>query len=1061
MNRRRAVNTTQVLAAAVLALGGLAQAASPIAVVPPAELTPHARACAGVASAALTAAEIDAVLRIKPGRALAAACAADTTDVLAQVRIGQALLGLGRSDDAAAMLEALRSDAERPDALPWRSAWRLLAADLARDRADLTAAEPLYAHARQAFESIGPAPSRDYVEALVGQGAVWRRRAQLDRAAQNAELAQRTLDAMGLALSYEATDVLNLRTVIAFSSNDLPEAVRMARAEIDTTRAIGLGDDPALLHAYASLGGTLSTLGRMSEALAAFDEGLALMARHPEAEPYGQLGLLQNLSATYQTLGRFDEALQQSERALAIATVRYGEASVQRVRPLMRRAATLRHMARYGAADRAYADVAALAARQRKNLPADQWFEVRNGQAAVAIALGDLPTARAALEQALRDVGSDRYWRGRLLTELAELDAQQGATAVAADRLGEATGLVASVVGAGNPFAVGLQAAQCRMQLRAGQGASACAGLNDALPGLAVANAMVRWRALDALAAQAQARGDAQAAGPLWLAALATADAAGTADPRWRALDAMAQFQRAQGRRSLAVYFGKQSLVAIEALRGEVRINAAAAEHSFLADKLAVYRRVADWLAEDQRVDEALAVLRLLKIEEFRDFVQRDGALAGAGRELPLDGAERRLAAGFAALSALRTPAGAAADDPAWQQRAKALLDAFAGAASTTAAATATRRAAPAVVGAAPVPPGELHVWAIAGDEALTLVFDAPGGKRQVLRQPWPRGQIGRDVGAALSVWSAPALPALGTDAATRDRLAALYRRLGAPIDTAARAAGAHRVRLRLDGALRYVPLAALSDGRGFLGERYAFDSIAANARGDASAALGDRLALHALGVSNATGGRPALPGVAAEVCAIVDGPLHGLAAADCAAPRRGALPGEAWLNEAFTVTQLSLALAPAAGPDGVSMLHLGTHFDLRPGNMDRSTLLLGDGTRLTLGELAQLPFGAQTLVTLSACETGLGGGRGDDGREIDGLGGVILRRGAGAVLASLWRVDDASTGRLMRAFYTALRRAPPAEALRLAQQAVRQTDGGAWASPFHWAGFYLSTRAP
>lgn len=45
-------------------------------------------------------------------------------------------------------------------------------------------------------------------------------------------------------------------------------------------------------------------------------------------------------------------------------------------------------------------------------------------------------------------------------------------------------------------------------------------------------------------------------------------------------------------------------------------------------------------------------------------------------------------------------------------------------------------------------------------------------------------------------------------------------------------------------------------------------------------------------------------------------------------------------------------------------------------------------------------------LLTLSACETGLGSTTGD-GREVDGLATTAQLKGAKAVISSLWEVDD------------------------------------------------------
>ena len=43
-------------------------------------------------------------------------------------------------------------------------------------------------------------------------------------------------------------------------------------------------------------------------------------------------------------------------------------------------------------------------------------------------------------------------------------------------------------------------------------------------------------------------------------------------DPMWLALDALARHMREQGRPALAVYFGKQAVLAVEQLRNDVAL---------------------------------------------------------------------------------------------------------------------------------------------------------------------------------------------------------------------------------------------------------------------------------------------------------------------------------------------------------------------------------------------------------------------------------------------------------------------------------------------------------
>jgi CHAT domain-containing protein/Tfp pilus assembly protein PilF len=103
-------------------------------------------------------------------------------------------------------------------------------------------------------------------------------------------------------------------------------------------------------------------------------------------------------------------------------------------------------------------------------------------------------------------------------------------------------------------------------------------------------------------------------------------------------------------------------------------------------------------------------------------------------------------------------------------------------------------------------------------------------------------------------------------------------------------------------------------------------------------------------------------------------------------------------------------------------------------------------------------------LVTLSACETGLGKEMGGEG--LVGLTRAFQYAGARSVLASLWSVADDSTADLMGRFYRHLRAGKSKDdALRTAQielirtRVVPPTAGRTAVTishPFHWAAFQL-----
>jgi CHAT domain-containing protein len=93
-------------------------------------------------------------------------------------------------------------------------------------------------------------------------------------------------------------------------------------------------------------------------------------------------------------------------------------------------------------------------------------------------------------------------------------------------------------------------------------------------------------------------------------------------------------------------------------------------------------------------------------------------------------------------------------------------------------------------------------------------------------------------------------------------------------------------------------------------------------------------------------------------------------------------------------------------------------------------------------------------LVTLSACESGLGKEMGGEG--LIGLTRAFQYAGARSVLASLWKVEDKATYELMKRFYRYLKDGKTKdEALRLAQ--IDLLRSAEFARPRDWAAFQLN----
>jgi CHAT domain-containing protein len=173
-------------------------------------------------------------------------------------------------------------------------------------------------------------------------------------------------------------------------------------------------------------------------------------------------------------------------------------------------------------------------------------------------------------------------------------------------------------------------------------------------------------------------------------------------------------------------------------------------------------------------------------------------------------------------------------------------------------------------------------------------------------------------------------------------------------------------------------------------------------------------------GVTKAHDDFPALTAVQDELNAIIR--------SDSA--QTGVIQGESFFDESFTKEALFESLRADA-----SIIHIASHFQFA-GAKDQSFLLLGNGNPLTVSTLKRdMFFDELDLLTLSACDTAMGISSGN-GVEVESLGDVVLENGVMAVLATLWPVNDASTGLLMADFYS-LRFAQSmnkAEALRKAQ---------------------------
>jgi CHAT domain-containing protein len=308
------------------------------------------------------------------------------------------------------------------------------------------------------------------------------------------------------------------------------------------------------------------------------------------------------------------------------------------------------------------------------------------------------------------------------------------------------------------------------------------------------------------------------------------------------------------------------------------------------------------------------------------------------------------------------------------------------------------------------------------------------------------------------------------------------------------------------DGALNLVPLEALIDGQGrYLIERYSISYLSSGrdllrmqvARQSksgplvvadpyfgepVSAGVATRLANTDRAQAGAPGGRRRSVTTGDDLSSVYFAPLSGTAEEARAIKIR--------FPEATVLTARQATKAALKQADAPLILHIATHgFFLQDeaagaappaaeastngtraihasvkieNPLLRSGLALaganltknGDDGILTALEASGLNLWGTKLVTLSACDTGVGEVK--NGEGIYGLRRAFVLAGAETLVMTLWPVSDYVTREVMTEYYTGLKQGlGRREALRQAQLAMLKRQGRS--HPFYWASFIQS----
>ncbi|MEM7556328.1 MAG: CHAT domain-containing protein [Cyanobacteria bacterium P01_A01_bin.84] len=234
-----------------------------------------------------------------------------------------------------------------------------------------------------------------------------------------------------------------------------------------------------------------------------------------------------------------------------------------------------------------------------------------------------------------------------------------------------------------------------------------------------------------------------------------------------------------------------------------------------------------------------------------------------------------------------------------------------------------------------------------------------------------------------------------------------LYEWLIKPIEKDLKQANIKNLVYAPDDQLRYVPLAALHDGKQWLVQQFSSNYITAASLTDFNTPPSSQLRVLAAAFTKGNykfkvGKRElafsGLPFAAREVEKLAN-----------------AIPNtKKILDNAFNPQDMVPQM------DDYTIVHLATHAAFMVGKPEDSFILFGNGDKANLRDVGTWSLPKVDLIVLSACETGVGGLLGS-GEEILGFGYQVQKTGAKSAIASLWSVDDGGTQTLMNEFYSLL----------------------------------------
>ncbi|WP_434685392.1 CHAT domain-containing protein [Pseudanabaena minima] len=465
------------------------------------------------------------------------------------------------------------------------------------------------------------------------------------------------------------------------------------------------------------------------------------------------------------------------------------------------------------------------------------------------------------------------------------------------------------------------------------------------------------------------------------------------------------------GQLEIASLYYKESINVYESIRKDIRKLDQEEQRSYLGTISKRYKGLATLLLNQGRIMEALQVLDLLKVQELEDYLKNIKGNDRSAQGVRILEPERAIRSQLLALSL---------------EKGKDLNRQLA---------TQIQQLPKSEINKVPdylqqIPQGTVLLYPLILGDQLELIFFSPNTipiRRTV--------KISKDkLEFLITEYRAGLIDSESED--VKEASKALYDVLIKPFDSELAAAKANTILYAPDGVLRYVPLAALYDGKQWLVEKYRISNLIAYTLTDFSPKPKSQPIILAGAFGGKAGekkfGQFGLPASLKEVQSIARS-----------------------FQNSVTLTENNFSRQAIESKfKNHNIIHLATHAEFNVGAPENSFIIFGNGDKIHLNEITDWQIPNIDLIVLSACQTGTG--KLGDGVEILGFGYQVQKAGAKMAIASLWSVSDAGTGSLMMAFYDQLQKKNVSISESLRQSQITLIQSKEYRHPYFWSAFFV-----